>query len=160
MKQRGITLIELVVVTSVVSILTAVIYISFEGWMERYEVEKITKELYYDLMDARVMAMERNEKYLTVLGDYQYTMAEDRDGDGDIDNAEVLPGFPKNVKYKLEWNYASSAKVVCDTRGFMTPNRTISVIPWTDADFDCMKISRTRIITGKYDNDSNECMKR
>ncbi len=160
MNQKGITLIELMVVTSVVSILAAAIYISFEGWMERYEVEKITKELYHDLMAARMMALERDEKYLTALGDYQYTMAEDRDGDGDIDNAEVLPGFPKNVKYKLEWNFASSEKVICDTRGLMTPNRTISVTPWTDADFDCMKISRTRIIMGKYDNDSHECVKR
>ncbi len=160
MEERGITLIELMVVTSVVSILLAVTYISFDGWMERYEVEKITKELYYDLIYARMMAVTRDGKYLTALGDYQYTMAEDLDGDGDIDNAEVLPGFPKNVKHKLEWNYASSSKVVCDTRGLMTPNRTISVISRIDADFDCMKISRTRIIVGKYDNDSHECVKR
>jgi prepilin-type N-terminal cleavage/methylation domain-containing protein len=150
MEKRGITLVELLVVISVIGILVAAVDISFEDWMKRYEAEKIMRELYHDLMYARMMAVERNVKYLTALGDYQYIVAEDRDGDGDIDNGEVLPAFPKNVEYKLWWNNRDK-NIVCDTRGLVRPNRTISVITGTDAEYDCLKISSTRIITGKYE---------
>ena len=158
MQKKGITLVELLVVISVVGILVAALEMSFHGWMERYEVEKITKELYMDLMNARLLAVERNATYIAELDHYEYTVGEDRNQDDEIDNEEVLPGFPKKVKHKLEWNLVSSHKVYFNTRGLMTPYRTISVISEGDADFDCMKIFKTRIITGKYDDD--ECVAR
>jgi prepilin-type N-terminal cleavage/methylation domain-containing protein len=160
MQRRGITLVELLVAISVTGILVVALAVSFEGWMKRYEVEEITKGLYHDLMLARMMAVEKDVKYLTLLGPHQYTVAEDRNENGDVDDGEMLPGYPKKVKYKLEWNFTRSSKVFFDTRGLMTPYRTISVVSGADADFDCMKVSDTRIITGKYDHDSDECVKR
>lgn len=154
--QRGTTLIELLVVISVVGILAATLDYSFEGWIERYEVEKITKELFTDLMQARLLAVERNATFIADLDHYGYTVGEDRNLDDEIDSAEALPGFPKKVKHKLEWNLVRSHKVYFNTRGLMTPYRTISVVPEDGADYDCLKIFQTRIITGRYDDD--ECV--
>ncbi len=63
MKNRGVTLIELVVVISIISILVIALGFTYQGWVGGYKVEKQTKELYSDLMNARGMAMTRNRAY-------------------------------------------------------------------------------------------------
>lgn len=159
MQKKGITIVELLVVLSVIGILVTAVDVSFEQWLERYEVEKITKELYHDLMYARLMAVEKNVKYLAVLNAHKYTMAEDLNENGDIDPGEELPAYPRTVRYELTWNSGTQASVF-DTRGLMTPNRTIWVKSGVRADFDCMKISRSRIISGRYDEEDKECVAR
>lgn len=158
MQKNGMTLIEVLLVISVTGILIVALDISYEDWMKRYEVEKITKELYHDLMYARMMAVEKNVKYLTTLSPHQYTMSEDLNGNELIDPGEELPAYPRTVRYELNWN--SDKPIVCDTRGLLKPNGTIRVISGTSADFDCMKVWKTRVIAGKYDNDKKECIGR
>ena len=57
MSERGVTLVELIVVISVIGILAIALGFSYVGWQGAYRVEKTTKELYTDLMDARSRAM-------------------------------------------------------------------------------------------------------
>lgn len=160
MEKRGITLVELLVVVSVMGVLLTVLNLSFESWKKSYEVEKVTRELYNDLMRVRLMAIDRNTNYLTILDSHSYTMAEDRNQNRRIDDGEMLPSYPKTVKYRLEFRNKNDPKVVCNTRGLFTVGRTISVVPRTDADLDCMKISAVRIFIGKYDYEKDECLNR
>ncbi len=60
MKEDGVTLIELIVVVSVIGILVVALGFTFQGWMGRYKVESQMKEMYIDLMNARARAMQRN----------------------------------------------------------------------------------------------------
>src|SRR4030042_6482895 len=89
--RNGVTLIELIVVVSVIGILVIALGFSFEGWMSKYRVESQIKEMYTDLMNSKASAMQRNRMYFVSLTTTRYTIYEDTynatyptytDGDG------------------------------------------------------------------------------
>ena len=137
----GITLIELIVVISVIATLAAALGFSYVDWMGKYKVEKATKELYADLMNVRCMAMTRNRDHFADFnfpappaGHGTYRIAEDTNGDceGDADsNGEIdaaghtfLPSFPKTVEYTISNNFVSKI-INFDKRGIVQPSGTI-----------------------------------
>ena len=167
---RGVTLLELIVVISVVGILASVLGFSYVDWMGKYKVEKATKELYADLMNVRCMAMMRNSNHFVDFnfpappaGYGTYRIAEDTNGDceGD-DNADgiidasghtFLPSFPKTVEYPITNNFIGRI-INFDKRGIVQPRGkalggTICFFTDKDPDYDCIVISPTRIIMGK-----------
>jgi prepilin-type N-terminal cleavage/methylation domain-containing protein len=156
MKDYGITLIELVVVMSVIGILTVALGFEYYDWGKKFAAEKITKELYTDMMHARMMAITRSREHYVILGARSYSVVEDTNDNGDYDVGDaVLPSFPKSVSYPLDWNnkYAVS-KTTFDRRGIISGLRTIWVTE-IDADFNCIKVSMGRIIMGQHDG--TEC---
>ena len=150
MNRKGITLVELVTVLSVVGILTAYAAFSYEHWMSNYDVERAAEELYSDLMHARLMAMQKNREHFLKTNGTSYTIFEDRDEDGTADPGEELPSFPKTVKYTLRSNVASPLHF--SRRGLLSQPRTLwfDLDSGLDPDYDCMRISRTRILLGRY----------
>jgi Tfp pilus assembly protein FimT len=151
MSSKGITLVELVVVLSVVVILIASAGFSYEKWMGNYRVEIETKELYADLMRARLMAMQRNRKHFVTTNEYSYTIFEDRNENGSPEPGEELPAYPRKVTHPLDSN--STASLSFNTRGMIAVPRTLhfnldntGLAP----DYDCLKLSRSRMIMGKY----------
>lgn len=170
MDNRGVTLIELIVVISVIAILAVPLGFSYADWMGKYKVEKATKELYADLMNVRVMAMTRNRDHFMDFnyptppaGFGTYRIAEDTNEDGEGDgNADgkidttghtFLPSFPKTVEYPITNNF--NGKIInFDKRGTIQPRGqslggTICFFTDIDPDYDCIVISQTRIIMGK-----------
>ncbi|MDA8240028.1 MAG: type II secretion system protein [Nitrospiraceae bacterium] len=149
MKNGGITIIELVVVISIIGILVASMVYSYQDWVERYEVERTTKELYADMMHARLRAMESGREHYLILNERSYSVAEDTNESGDYDDPP-LPGFPKAVAHPLDWNDRHTvSKVIFESRGLMSELRTIRITS-ADADYNCIVVSQSRIITGKY----------
>ncbi len=149
MKNEGITVIELVVVISIIGILVASMAYSYQDWVERYEVERTTKELYADMMHARLRAMESGREHYLILNERSYSVAEDTNDSGDYDDPP-LPGFPKAVDQQLGWNdHHTVSKIIFDRRGLMSEPRTIWITS-SDADYNCIVVSQSRIITGKY----------
>lgn len=178
MDNRGVTLIELIVVISVIAILAVPLGFSYADWMGKYKVEKATKELYADLMNVRVMAMTRNRDHFmdfnyptppAGFGTYRIAEDTDEDAEGD-DNADgkidaaghtFLPSFPKTVEYPITNNF--NGKIInFDKRGIVQPIGTICFFTDYDPDYDCIVISKTRIIMGKLKKQSGnggECDK-
>lgn len=148
MKDRGTTLLELIGGISIISILLVLSYFSFDGWMARYKVEKATRELYADMMYARVMSMNNNRGHCIVMNEASYALYEDRNDNGDPDADEVLPAFPKKVEYRLKWN-GTGKTLTFNSRGLVTSNKMVWFESAADPDYDCMRVSRTRIILGK-----------
>jgi prepilin-type N-terminal cleavage/methylation domain-containing protein len=176
MNNKGVSLVELIVVISVIAILAVALGFSYVGWQGRYNVEKATKELYTDLMTARSMAMTRNRMYFADFnspappaGSGTYRIAEDTndDGEGDADadgvidvtGHTILPSFPKTVNYPL--TFASSI-INFDKRGLVQPRQTalggtICIFTDVDPDYDCIVIRQTRILMGKIIDQDDPC---
>lgn len=166
MNSKGITLIELLLVISIIGILVIALGFSFVGWQGRYKVEKTTKDLYSDLMDARTRAMSRNATFLADFntpappaGFGRYRIAEDTNGNSAINAGEPLPTFPKTVGYVINWD--GGGTINFNNRGTITfpamdPNNPCStggpgVISFTSTvnpDYDCICIEQTRIKMG------------
>jgi Tfp pilus assembly protein FimT len=151
MNRKGITLVELIIVLSIVVTLIASAAFSYEKWMGNYQVESETTELYADLIRARLTAMQKSREHFLTTDEHSYTIFEDRNENGSPEHGEELPSFPKQVKHILKSNVASSLSF--NARGILQVPRTL----WFDVadsgltpDYDCIKISKTRIIQGKY----------
>lgn len=158
-KSRGTTLVELLSVFMIIGILGGSLGFAYSGWIGRYNVEKQTKEIYSDMMTARVMAMNRNRAYFVdFTGATTYRIVEDTDdsyainvGAGDT----VLPSFQKTVEYANKANgFGIPVTFKFNSRGLISPLRTISITHTTDPDYDCIVISATRINMGKMSGGS------
>ncbi len=148
MNNKGLSLTELSVTVCITGTLLAASFISFETWLSKYKIETTLKEIYADLMKARVSALNTHTFYYMVLDTKSYTMYEDKDADSEPELGEEIASYPRKLDYALDWNGVGS-KVTIDPRGQVTPNRTIWFASSLGPDYDCMTIFRTRILVGK-----------
>ncbi len=150
MKDRGVSHIELVVVMAAVGIFVAALGFYYDIWIKRYAVEKIVKELYMDMMHARTMAITCGREHYIVLYNRSYSVVEDANDSGKHDTGDrTLPNYPKQLEHPIEWNNTGN-ELIFDRKGIMPKWRTIRVIA-AEADFNCIKISQSRIIMGQYE---------
>jgi type IV fimbrial biogenesis protein FimT len=164
MKDKGITLIELVIVISIIGVLAIALGFEFKGWIDRYRVEVQINELYADLMNARVRAIQRNRAHFVRLAQTEYTVQEDVDPwpDGDtrltaLDSNrpdgynDPIPLVKKtlNSNNAITWSNIRVAQIEFNKKGFSNMNKTICSTTDNDADYDCLAVSATRIRFGK-----------
>jgi len=177
MKDKGLTLVELLVVITIINVIAISTAFSFRGWMGKYKIESQTKDLYVELTDARLSAMENKRTHFVRLQDAtSYTFYEDDsnggvkvpDGDGVLQTGSgasadtELPSYPKNVEYDIDWNNNSIVMPVnfsFNTRGISSVQADISIYIDRDSDgvqdsipdYDCIAIRTTRINLGKLE---------
>ena len=151
----GVTLIELIVVVSVIAILVVALGFSFQGWRGKYQVESEMKEMYVDLMNARARALQRNRVHFVRLATTSYTIYEDTapapDGNGTLETGTDTLVVSKNVEpaHPLTWNDFSDVQINFSQRGLSSDNKTICSNTDFDADYDCIIISNSRVNLGK-----------
>ena len=157
MKDRGITLIELIIVISIIGILVLALGCEYSGWMGGYRVESQTKEMYVDLMNARARAMQRNRNHFVVVTANNYQIFEDTNENNSYnagtDQSAVFIN-PKTLTYPSLW----IGTVSLDTRGLVSPNNTIQFNTGTNnPDYDCIVLFATRINMGKWNATTTNC---
>lgn len=181
MKNKGITLVELLIIISIIGILIVAMGFSYQGWMGRYRIESQTKELYSDLMEAKTRAMTRHRIHFVILESTRYAVYDDNnpspDGNGtletdsdDPDNSDeriIPPKKPfekpnekyQDLKYDLKLLPVGSSSlpvtITIDTRGLMFPQRDFRIDNDINPDYDCIMITQARIRMGKWEN--NKC---
>jgi|MudIll2142460700_1097286.scaffolds.fasta_scaffold15354_2 type II secretory pathway pseudopilin PulG len=159
---RGISLIELIVVIATMGTLAAALVFSFQGWLGNYHAESQTKEIHADLMHARIKAMQQNRLHFIVLDQHHYQVYEDTDesGGNNPNTADVpLWSTPKPLKYPSLWE----GTVVMHTNGIVSTDTgyfgaTVRFnldldgdgIQDISPDYDCVVLFSTRINIGTW----------
>ncbi len=161
-KEDGITLVELIIVISVIGILAVALGFEYRNWIGRYRVESQVKEMYTDLLNARARAMQRNRVHFVTGTNSTYTVYEDTnpapDGDAVLTTGAdfQLPGFPKTVHFDLDWTGTGNT-ITCNRDGMLNPSGSIFIDSTYDADYDCLVIGDIKIHMGKKNESTSEC---
>lgn len=157
MKEDGITLIELIVVVTIIGILAIALGFSFQGWIGGYRVESQVKEMYVDLMNARTRAMQRNIAHFVLVTADNYQILEDTNGNGAADI-----GTDTNVVFTgtkpLQYPSLSTVTVTLDTGGLVSNDTIQFNIGTNNPDYDCIVLAFTRINIGRWE--SGNCVAR
>jgi len=171
---KGVTLVELLVVVSIIGILAIALGFSFQGWMGGYKVESIIKEVYSDLMDAQSKAMTSGGmSYYVDLNAASYQLFQDTNGDPADDVGDTpMPGFatPKLLRQpNFELRDSSGAlptRLTFDSRGlgssaaaiiiYVTlPDGTVAgASGGYDPDYGCIAVGLSRIRMGHTEHTS------
>jgi prepilin-type N-terminal cleavage/methylation domain-containing protein len=171
-KNSGLSLIELMVVIAIIGTLLAIAGISGTEMLNKYRVESQTKQMYIDLMNARVGALSKNRKFFVTPTATQYTIYEDTnpgpDGDGVLlasDNRVMQVNL--NSTYAVTMTPAASVvdTINFDQRGFVSwslgivsvptvTQQTIRVTNSYGAAYDCIDISLMKIRMGEWNDGS------
>ena len=160
MRARGFTLIEVLIVVALIGILSGVGIALTRDMVMRYRVESEIKELYGDLMYARMHAMHTNKTYFVDLATNAYVMYADTNPAPFGDNQLQTGGDHKiseksSLKKALDWS--GGGTVSFNARGLASTGTTICVKSSVNPSCDCVKVSPTRIILGKIKSQSGSC---
>lgn len=148
----GLTLVEMLIVIAIAGILMAIATIQFGQWTRKYNIEREIKELYSDLMNARMQATTKNRNNgIRLVSSTQYRTLDDLNNDGDFNDAGEVSPNTKNLTNQMSWNGNPPANtdLTFNSRGLASSSGTISITNTVGAGYDCIAISTTRINMGQ-----------
>lgn len=170
MKNNGFSLIELLTVMVILGIVAGLGTVNFRGWIRKYELETQVKEIYSDLMNARITAMHRNRAQFIDLKADRIEAYEDFNGNGSYDagsetpvcmwskdTGDTDPNCPGNTSHsyrdvkKYPLNTNAGQPLAFNARGLVNPMTacTICFYSTSNPSYDCIVASETRIRLGK-----------
>ncbi|HEX8949260.1 MAG TPA: GspH/FimT family pseudopilin [Dissulfurispiraceae bacterium] len=154
MNKNGFTLLELLIVITIIGVLAAIATTNFGSWTLKANIEAQIREMYGDLMNAQIRAMSTNRIHFVDFSGTQYTITDDLDGDGTKDSPPADTVIvQRTMKNQITWAGKTGASLYFDSRGIannLDTNNvgTVSLANNSGAVFDCIIITPTRINMG------------
>ncbi len=152
--QNGFTLVELMVVISIMAILSSLTFWGFSSWHTKNGLEAAAKDIYSLLVQARNDASNTNTAHQINFSSTQaQRVAVDLNGDADTtDEGEAAITFDySNTSYTI----SGATNVTFDRRGLANvDNQTIRIntsVSGISPAVDCIVVHFTRINMGKWE---------
>lgn len=154
----GFSIIELIVVVSIIGILLSIGTINFHNWQVKSGIDKETRELYTDINTSRLNSIHTKKRHGLVFNTNNYVMKNYSSDNENIDAGSILS--TKQLPYAMTKISSGSSialsgeRIIYDTRGFIFNGvgLTVAVNPVSSGSFDCIVISEGRTNIGKMTN--------
>jgi len=160
-KERGFTLVELMVVVSITVLLLAWAIPSYSTWKKKHDIENQMIQLYSDLQFGRMTAYGNKVVSGILWGGgasfNSYRIMTDSQNTGTIDNGATQLGATVSVGSRVPPIVPSATQqsVSFDNRGFLytttadsAPSVYFYVTPSSGAVVDCVNVTSTKITLG------------
>ncbi len=146
-------MIEMIVVLAIAGILVTIATLNFRNMTIKSNIESQIKQMYSDLMTARIEAMDRNTYHFVTLNANQYTVTEDAAGNCTNSSCSSVAGditlLQTTMTNAIQWNIAGKNEIIFDNRGLVqVTTGTISISDTVGAAYDCILIETTRTSMG------------
>lgn len=157
MNRLGFSLLEILVVVTIVGILSTIGVLNFSSWQKKSLVERHVKELYADVQGARMNAIYTKTRQGVEFAAQQVTFklfSSESDLPGRVLSTKTLP-----VVLTLNWTSANSNRIEFNTSGIMS-DPIIKVACFTnpeDALYDAIIITPVLTNMGKVTNRGAAC---
>lgn len=175
--RAGFSLIELIVVLSIVGVLIVAMGFEFVGWRDKFNAEGDIKAMYANLSNARSKAIQtKNVLFVNIpaadLSRYRVFIdnAPTLDGDGYLDTSsdgefmdETLSFF---INSQIRHFGFTKSGLIFNGSGVLQSAVYIRIVNLYDdgsqgspgSDYDCLELVSTRINLGLFDEDTDECV--
>jgi len=158
MQSRGLSLVEMIVVTSIVSILLAIATLGFNELSRRYRSEAQTRLLFSEILKARnnAICQRRATRVKLYPGRFEVysSQADDSRGAGPLQTQDL--SFPITCSDD-SWNRAKGYSIDFGRDGIALQKISVCLEEGQGTgSVDSIKISATRVSIGKKDR-GNDC---
>lgn len=162
MNARGFSLIELLVVISLIAILLIVAALNFRSWSIKYAIEAQVKELHSDINSIRLRAMQTKQRHQITLNPSTITVRS-FSNEADVVGT-VLPQYSKTLKFQIQQlgggglTAFDNTPLAFNERGYL-PNvgLTIAVgVSRGEAALNCLSVHTVRVNMGRINGNNCE----
>ncbi len=136
---KGITLIEIIVVVAIVAIILGMSVPYYTKWKKRVSIESDTKRIYGVIQNFRSKAFAEKTEYKVKLSDKKVEIYQNN-----------KPIYSLSLENNFKFTGSSTTEIKIDQRGTFSGSSIYAEdYKQTDAQYDCIAINNIRVRLGK-----------